>query len=94
MIKSIVDGTMELKDGTVVMTFENGAVMTQQDGSPVRSVRIPGSGREQECVGGAVNPPCRPHDRQFVAGRWIPVLSGYQKKRWDKLSYCSIIIKK
>jgi hypothetical protein len=94
MIKSIVDGTMELKDGTVVMTFENGAVMTQQDGSPVRSVRIPGSGREQECVGGAANPPCRPHDRQFVAGRWIPVLSGYQTKRWDKLSYCSIIIKK
>jgi hypothetical protein len=81
MIKSIVDGTMELKDGTVAMTFENGAVMTQQDGSPVRSVRIPGSGREQECVGGAANPPCRPHDRQFVAGRWIPVLSGYQKKR-------------
>jgi hypothetical protein len=28
-------GTMELKDGTVVMTFESGAVMTQQDGPPV-----------------------------------------------------------
>jgi len=32
-------GTMELKDGTVVMTFESGAVMTQQDGPPVRDVK-------------------------------------------------------
>lgn len=32
-------GTMELKDGTIVMTFESGAVMTQQDGPPVRDVK-------------------------------------------------------